>query len=147
MVLVALYTITRHQTGETYVGVTNNPIARWKNHLRRAKSGSTTPIHAALTEFGEKAFEFEVNELLESEDEATLQEAYWIARLREFGVSLYNRQHRVPKKRKLGKKEVSEILGKAQRGKEKTQAHCDALREAALRRWAQARSAGLNQRG
>jgi len=42
--------------GKGYIGISIDPLRRWKTHLRRAKRESSLPVHNALRKFPEAAF-------------------------------------------------------------------------------------------
>lgn len=59
----AIYKITNKENNKCYIGQSNNPMARYKQHVFRAKNGEDkgrSAIHDALREVGEDSFIFEV---------------------------------------------------------------------------------------
>lgn len=53
-----VYKIRNKLNGLVYVGLTSVSVAaRWKGHLKAARSNSTSPLHCAIREFGKDAFE------------------------------------------------------------------------------------------
>lgn len=56
-----IYKATCTETGLAYVGQTTKPLAvRKEKHSQRVSSGSDTPFHQAISEYGEDAFVWEV---------------------------------------------------------------------------------------
>lgn len=88
----SIYRISRRKTGTVYVGLTITSVEqRWDFHVRRARDGSTTKLHAAIREDGPDGFDVDV---LESgiEDPALLpaREAYWVEYLGALGPNGLN---------------------------------------------------------
>jgi hypothetical protein len=55
----AIYAVSGPAGG--YIGCTaKNPWKRWAQHVAQARSGSLTPLHAAIREHGASAFQLEV---------------------------------------------------------------------------------------
>lgn len=86
----SLYLATNTSSGKAYVGVSKDPRARWAQHRAAARQGIKTYFINALRKYGPNAFTFEVIQTFDTPAEAYLAEAYWIDRLREFGIPLYN---------------------------------------------------------
>lgn len=80
-----VYLIENIISGKCYVGKTNNVYARWIDHCR-----GKLIVDQAIRRHGRENFKQYVIEVASSEEEAFLLEEYWEARLREFGVPLYN---------------------------------------------------------
>lgn len=80
-----VYLIENIISGKCYVGKTNNVAARWVDHCR-----GQLAIDRAIRRHGRDSFVLYVIAAATSEEEAYLLEEYWEARLREFGVALYN---------------------------------------------------------
>lgn len=59
----AIYKITNKLNNKCYIGQSNNPMERWKNHKalsRQAKDKGRSAIHDALREIGIENFTFEI---------------------------------------------------------------------------------------
>ena len=59
----AIYKITNILNHKCYIGQSNNPMERWKQHKYRAKNGidkGKSAIHDAIRELGEENFLFEI---------------------------------------------------------------------------------------
>ena len=59
----AIYKITNKLNNKCYIGQSNNPMERWKQHKYRAKNEvdkGKSAIHDALREIGEENFLFEI---------------------------------------------------------------------------------------
>lgn len=54
----SIYSISRH-THLRYIGITENPDRRWKQHKRRSRS-SEKPLYREMREFGTDSYTFEV---------------------------------------------------------------------------------------
>lgn len=86
-----LYIIEHRASGRCYVGWTSQlPRTRWRNHVGYARANCKTYFHKALRKYGRGAFAWTVVHVFDSDLEARDAEIYWIARLKEFGVPLYN---------------------------------------------------------
>lgn len=71
---VSVYMVTRRDTGDQYVGVTNRPAARWREHTSMASRGSRTRFHNALRKYGREAFTFRTVARLPTMQEALIAE-------------------------------------------------------------------------
>jgi len=80
-----VYLIENIINGKCYVGKANDVAARWVDHCR-----GKLAIDRAIRRHGRESFVLHVIAAVTSEEEAYLIEEYWEARLREFGVPLYN---------------------------------------------------------
>lgn len=85
-----IYIIICLLDNKIYVGTTNNPERRWREHLRWAKNGSTFYIHSAIRKHNVENFQFHIIESHESVDEALKAEISYIAYLIKCGHVLYN---------------------------------------------------------
>lgn len=86
-----LYLITHVESQRCYVGWTSKePEERWKEHNDDVRKGSLYYFHRSLRKYGVAAFMWEVVEHFSSNGEAKLAEIYWIARLKQFGIELFN---------------------------------------------------------
>lgn len=59
----AIYKITNKINNKCYIGQSNNPMERWRQHKYRAKNGQDkgkSAIHDAIREIGEENFLFEI---------------------------------------------------------------------------------------
>jgi group I intron endonuclease len=79
---VSLYTVTRRETGEQYVGLSHNPVRRWSQHETDVRRGSHTRFHNALRKYGINAFDWQIQAQLPSHPEAQIAERILIALLR-----------------------------------------------------------------
>lgn len=80
MKVCGIYRIRHKETGKSYVGLSIDIYARWRQHKSFAKKGRRSAIYSAIAKYGNNAFEFEVLEeclpqVLEE------KEKYWIAKL------------------------------------------------------------------
>lgn len=76
-----IYQILNLNNGKIYVGRTERPNKRWKEHQEVAKSNSYKNkklIHKAITKYGVNSFEFRIIQVLESFNDAVNAEVYWI---------------------------------------------------------------------
>lgn len=55
-----IYVLTHAGSGREYVGISNNPGRRWREHLRYAADGGRTALAAAIRKYGAEAFSQEV---------------------------------------------------------------------------------------
>lgn len=79
MNLVSVYRVTRRATGDSYIGISNDPELRWKRHLRDASNGEGYKFHRALAKYGSEAFDFDVIAALPTPQEAKIAERILIA--------------------------------------------------------------------
>ena len=76
------YKVTNTINGKSYIGYTGklHPKNRWKEHLRYAKKGTGSVLHAAIRKYGPEVFTFEILSQLEGDTNAAiLQEAVLIS--------------------------------------------------------------------
>jgi group I intron endonuclease len=205
----AVYTITHKSTGRRYVGITQRPAVRFKEHLAAAKRGSNTRFARTLRKYGYDLFVFEILGWCENVSVARLVEIALIKHLAaafnetrggegtigrknspehrqairesklgrtrdadtvaKVGASLRGRaltaahkenirkarlgvkftpEHRENMRRaRLGvsgkspTEEVRQKLSAALKGRVRSAEHCEAIRQAALKRWATKREA------
>lgn len=66
--------------GKIYVGKTKNPNTRWTQHISAAKTKGKNYqlIHRALNKYGLNNFDYKVIQKLNSDQNASLAEKYWI---------------------------------------------------------------------
>lgn len=76
---VSVYTVTRRETGDQYVGISKNPAVRWKSHRWHARHGSAGHFHRALAKYGPEAFDWVVVAVLPTLPEAQIAERILIA--------------------------------------------------------------------
>ena len=75
-----IYLITNLLNGKVYVGKTNKPDIRWRNHKKFALGGKAKypndffAVHAALVKYGINNFSFEIIDQFDSEEVAYLSE-------------------------------------------------------------------------
>lgn len=55
-----LYVITSSKNKKKYIGITNNPTARWESHKDCAKAGDDKPLYRAIRSYGVNSFNFSV---------------------------------------------------------------------------------------
>jgi predicted GIY-YIG superfamily endonuclease len=55
-----LYLITSFRTKKKYIGITNNPYARWEAHKQAARDGEDKPLYRAMKAYGVNSFNFAV---------------------------------------------------------------------------------------
>lgn len=70
MNIVSIYRITNETTGRSYIGQTsqvNGLHRRWMDHCKKAARGATTPLHAAIRQYGPD--DFQVSLLMTCEPE------------------------------------------------------------------------------
>ncbi len=77
---VFIYTATRRETGDQYVGLSKNPVRRWKQHETDSRyTNRRSRFHRALAKHGLGAFEWQVVAELPTLEEAQLAERILIA--------------------------------------------------------------------
>jgi group I intron endonuclease len=82
-----LYTITRRETGEQYVGITSQKKgARWAQHKSQAKLGRVSHLSNALRKYGVDAFDYLEVAAFETYEQAQLAEMTSIT----FAQPVYN---------------------------------------------------------
>ena len=94
-----VYLVTNRVNGKQYVGFTSQrPQVRWSAHKTSARKGSPFRFHAAIRDYGEASFEFEVLVRCDSVEVATRLEAHWIAKLNTVasGYNTFAAAGRVP---------------------------------------------------
>lgn len=85
--MACLYTITHKLSGRIYIGWSINVRIRWQNH-RSNKDNNY--IANAIRKYGKDSFDWLVIKDGLTDDEAKMEEVYWIANRREYGIKLYN---------------------------------------------------------
>jgi group I intron endonuclease len=89
--VASLYVVEHKSSGRCYVGWTAKTVQKRRaEHLMRARTERATRFHRALRKHGEDAFDWVETQTFDTDDEAKQAEIYWIAKLKEFGVGLYN---------------------------------------------------------
>lgn len=80
MKICGIYRITHKESGKSYVGLSVDIYARWKQHKSFARTGRKSAIYSALSKYGVDAFTFDV---IEECDKNSLEERerHWIAEL------------------------------------------------------------------
>ncbi len=88
-----IYLITNKINGKVYVGKTDNPTKRWRDHVERAYCGRPRErfyVHHAIAKYGVENFTFEIIEKHETAEEMREAEIFFIAYLKSLGAQLYN---------------------------------------------------------
>ena len=77
-----IYQIRNTKTGKVYVGMSYRVEKRWAEHLRDLRAGThcNKKLQSAWKKSGEKAFVFEVLELVENEPALRFCEKAWFAK-------------------------------------------------------------------
>lgn len=89
-----IYVLTSVVNGKQYVGKTRQSlIQRWKQHVRTAKSGRQSCIHAALRERGYSAFTHRILSEALNEKAADQLERFWIRELGTLYPAGYNKNN------------------------------------------------------
>ena len=77
-----IYKLTNTVNNKIYVGGTTDTIdTRFHRHVVRSLKGSEYPLHKAIREYGEEAFEKVIIEDCSSLEQMNERERYWIAAL------------------------------------------------------------------
>lgn len=76
---VFLYSVTRRETGDQYIGLSKHPQKRWRQHQKDARAGKGFRLHNALRAYGKEAFDFRVCAQLPTHQEAKIAERLMIA--------------------------------------------------------------------
>lgn len=87
---MAIYKIECSENGYVYIGQTNNPDRREREHFGKLKSGShpNRTLQADFNQYGKPAFSFDVIEALEIENKRQLEQ-YWLEKYN--ATKVYNR--------------------------------------------------------
>lgn len=86
-----VYYIENIINGKIYIGKTFHPEKRWTEHQDLSKSKRPNQyIHKAIKKYGIQNFSFQVFEVLNSDEESSEVEKFWIRNLKEQGIVLYN---------------------------------------------------------
>lgn len=86
----AIYTVTNKVNGKTYVGQSNNPEYRWKQHCQRANNPNyqeRSALYPAMRKYGIENFEFTILGWFEDYNE---KEKYYIKELNTLSPNGYN---------------------------------------------------------
>lgn len=92
-----LYIVIHIISNKCYIGYTSQEInGYWKKHIYNAKiekhnGKSKRPFYNALNKYGSDNFEWSIISAFDTIEEVKQAEIYWIDRLKEFGIELYNR--------------------------------------------------------
>lgn len=91
--MATLYSVTHIQSGLVYIGWASKKVEnRWAVHKSDAKhNNDNIYFHRALQKHGPDNFEWINMQYFDTDTEAKQSEIYWIAYLKNAGVSLYNR--------------------------------------------------------
>jgi group I intron endonuclease len=79
-----IYMITHIASNKSYIGWTSRDVSiRWKEHKQYSFNfqHNTCYLHNALRKYGIDAFNWEIIQFLDSEDEAKQAEIFWISEL------------------------------------------------------------------
>ena len=127
---LCVYALTHIETNRMYVGKTDDPLRRLRQHVSIAGRAVSNPskqlVHRAIAKHGTKSFTFRVLEWFDDEDECLLAETRWIRALNSVfpaGFNLSEGGHGGVSPTQ----EVRDKISKANRGKPK---HTAASREA-----------------
>lgn len=82
-----IYKITNTVNGKIYIGQSNNPIHRFRQHM--SKNSSSKSISEDIDKYGTGAFVLDIIET-NSEDFQN-RESYWIKKYKDDGYELYNK--------------------------------------------------------
>lgn len=85
----AIYKITNKINGKIYIGQSNNPNARWRDHIIGYSKNGVSLIHRAIKKYGEENFTFEILGWFEDYNE---KEKYYIQYFRSLAPYGYNIQ-------------------------------------------------------
>jgi len=85
-----VYFIEHKTARKGYIGWTGNLKKRWADHRGKVRAGRASHFYNALRKHGLDAFDWHVVEWYDTAVEAMEAEKFWIARLREFEIELYN---------------------------------------------------------
>lgn len=148
--ICGIYKITNKVNGKCYIGQSVNIYKRWEYYKYRCKD--STPILSAIRKYGVDSFVFEIIEKCEIAN-INEREIYWIATLSScapYGYNLstggrnttwvYKPSVETLKKRSIaltGKKRTAETklkMSEAQKGKNLSDAHKEALRKSNIGR-------------
>lgn len=78
-----IYKITHRENGQFYIGYTNNPKRRWREHKQAARAGESSRLYNTMRKYGLDAFDFIVLEEMDcSVQQAKDREVEVIAELR-----------------------------------------------------------------
>jgi group I intron endonuclease len=73
--------VTHKDSGKLYIGWTNDFVKRQRQHLKKARLGSSCYFHRALAKHGFKAFKWEIIQYFDTPEEAKQAEIFWISYL------------------------------------------------------------------
>lgn len=85
----AIYKITNKINGKIYIGQSNDPTARWRDHIIGYGNNKISLIHRAIQKYGEKNFTFEILGWFEDYNE---KEKYYIHFYKSLAPYGYNIQ-------------------------------------------------------
>lgn len=87
----SIYKISHKVTGKSYVGMTNQPLARrLADHVGHAARGADSHLHKAFRKHGVDAFSIELIDVAYTREEAAEKERFWIQELGTYGATGYN---------------------------------------------------------
>lgn len=66
----ALYRVQHVNSGRFYIGVSVDPVRRWKTHRKRARQGHESRLYLELQQHGADAFAFKVLRWFETWEQA-----------------------------------------------------------------------------
>lgn len=91
-----IYIVENLIDGSMYIGVSNNPKRRWSEHKKVARREGKKQkyfLHRVMHQYRDNldnVFRMSIVERFDTSEEVLFQEIYWIAKLKEIGVKLYN---------------------------------------------------------
>ncbi len=65
-----MYQVTCNATGARYIGISVDPVRRWKTHRKRARQGQSAKLYHALRDHGESAFTFRITHWFDDHTQA-----------------------------------------------------------------------------
>lgn len=89
MSVKAIYKITNKINNKSYIGQSNNPKARWGDHINGSGQNAISLIHRAIEKYGKQNFSFEIIGWFEDYNE---QEKYYIKYYNTLAPNGYNIQ-------------------------------------------------------
>ena len=165
--IIGTYQIINTLDQKSYVGSSDDITRRWMHHKTDLKNGALgkvnskgkkmkhhcKPLQRAWIKYGADAFEFHILERNDTAEESLQDEQLLLNALFDNGETCYNTapdatapmRGRTPwnKGKKLGPytQEHKDAMSAGMTGKKHSPDHCDAIKAAALLRWAKYRAA------
>ena len=88
--IVYIYKIVNLANNKIYIGQSNNPNRRFKQHMSNYKNATSKVMHKDVELFGKESFVLTIIEPCNNIDKAKDRERYWIEYFKEQGIKLYN---------------------------------------------------------